>query len=312
MPTTKVARFFTILDSTNAEAIRLLRDHPLPPAWSSIRADYQTAGRGQATNTWFASPGQNLLFSVILYPELGAEEVFRLTQGLSIAVVAALSSCDLGFEGGGARDGATTSTRKNTAQKEGTAPARSARIGASAKKNIPFSFPISPDTDWLARATQSGLRIKWPNDIYLHDKKLAGMLIQNSWQGQQLQWTVMGVGLNVNETQFPAELADKASSLRLAAGPDAAALDRTLIFDTIMAYLPPIFDAYVNSRRFDALSDIYHQLLYRQGEMHRFRRLPEGATFVARVEGVTPAGLLKLQHPQGPTELFDLKTIAFL
>lgn len=274
-----------------------MREPPLPPAWSSIRAEYQTAGRGQATNTWFSSSGQNLLFSVILYPQLGAEAVFRLTQGLSIAVVAALSAGIAGFGGAVGRNEAPVFGVKNMAQNEGTAPA---------------FLPSAPNKDWLALATQSGLRIKWPNDIYLHDKKLAGMLIQNSWQGQQLQWTVMGVGLNVNETQFPAELATSASSLRLAAGPDAPALDRDAIFDTIMACLPAIFDAYVSSRRFDALDDIYHQLLYRQGETHRFRRLPEGTTFTARLEGVTPAGLLKLQHPQGPTELFDLKTIAFL
>lgn len=306
MPTTKVAHFFTILDSTNAEAIRSLRLQPPPAAWSSIRAGYQTAGRGQAGNNWFSSPGQNLLFSVILYPSLEAGEVFRLTQGLSIALVAALSSYGFGFDDGDNLAQTHPFAGANTAQKEGLAP-------ALAKKNsLPQPLASALPNNWLTKATQSKIRIKWPNDIYLQDKKLAGMLLQNSWQGQQLQWTVMGVGLNVNEIQFPTEIASKATSLRLAAGKGAPELDSTAIFDRILAILPAIFDTYIAPRHFDALHEAYQQLLYRQGQIHRFRRLPQGTTFTARLQGVNQYGLLELQHTNGQTELFDLKTIAFL
>lgn len=304
MSATKVARFFSTLDSTNAEAIRFLRQQPLPAAWSSIRTDYQTAGRGQAGNSWFSSVGQNLLFSVILYPQLEPKDVFRLTQGLSIALVAALSSCSFGFGSSKKPVPLQAPIGGGTAQKENLAP-------ALAKKNIAATLPLSLPNNWLEQASQSGICIKWPNDIYLQGKKLAGMLIQNSWQGQQLQWTVMGVGLNVNETQFPAELASKATSLRMASN-QAGEINKTALFDTILAYLPLIFDTYVTPRRFDALHEAYHRLLYRQGGEHSFRRLPQGTIFTARLQGVTPQGLLLLQHPNGQTELFDLKTIAFL
>ncbi len=46
------------------------------------------------------------------------------------------------------------------------------------------------------------LTIKWPNDIYINDRKLAGILIQNQWQGSSLRSTVIGIGLNVNQTSF--------------------------------------------------------------------------------------------------------------
>lgn len=61
------------------------------------------------------------------------------------------------------------------------------------------------------------LAIKWPNDIYLEDKKLCGILIENSLSGTTVQYSILGIGMNINESQFPPEIPN-AISLLMATG----------------------------------------------------------------------------------------------
>ena len=61
----------------------------------------------------------------------------------------------------------------------------------------------------------SGLSIKWPNDVLINNKKLAGVLTENTFQGSRLQSTILGIGWNVNEQNFPTELSEVATSLAL-------------------------------------------------------------------------------------------------
>jgi BirA family biotin operon repressor/biotin-[acetyl-CoA-carboxylase] ligase len=70
---------------------------------------------------------------------------------------------------------------------------------------------------WLNKQFNLEAKIKWPNDIYIGDKKLAGILIENSIQGKEIKSSVIGIGINVNTPEFPAELA-RAISLRQANG----------------------------------------------------------------------------------------------
>ncbi|MDX1906842.1 MAG: biotin--[acetyl-CoA-carboxylase] ligase [Bacteroidia bacterium] len=60
--------------------------------------------------------------------------------------------------------------------------------------------------------------VKWPNDILVNRRKVAGILIENQLAGARVQAAVIGIGLNVNQTQFPPEIADRATSLSLEAG----------------------------------------------------------------------------------------------
>ncbi len=57
----------------------------------------------------------------------------------------------------------------------------------------------------------SGIAIKWPNDLYLHDRKLAGILIENALAGQYVQHLILGIGVNVNETSFSPDLPNPVS-----------------------------------------------------------------------------------------------------
>ena len=53
--------------------------------------------------------------------------------------------------------------------------------------------------------------IKWPNDIYVSGKKICGILIENSLKGQTIDWTIIGIGLNVNQFNFPVNLPNPTS-----------------------------------------------------------------------------------------------------
>ena len=64
------------------------------------------------------------------------------------------------------------------------------------------------------------VKLKWPNDLYAGYRKLGGILIEHSVMGEQISHTVAGVGLNVNQTEFPEELPNPVSLALLGAGPD--------------------------------------------------------------------------------------------
>jgi BirA family transcriptional regulator, biotin operon repressor / biotin---[acetyl-CoA-carboxylase] ligase len=58
--------------------------------------------------------------------------------------------------------------------------------------------------DFFSRHTSESVRIKWPNDIFINDSKAGGILIENLIQGHLWQWSVIGLGMNINQVQFEA------------------------------------------------------------------------------------------------------------
>jgi BirA family biotin operon repressor/biotin-[acetyl-CoA-carboxylase] ligase len=58
-------------------------------------------------------------------------------------------------------------------------------------------------SDLFRRHAPEGTLIKWPNDIYWGDRKAGGILIENVYRGKEWQWSVLGIGMNINQIQFP-------------------------------------------------------------------------------------------------------------
>ena len=139
------------IDETHSTSslLRETYDDSLPHLFT-IRTDFQTAGRGQAGNSWESEKGKNLLFSTLLrYPEVEAANQWRLSMLVAVAVREAIVSI-----------------------------------------LSPLASRLSP------------LTIKWPNDIYYNDQKLVGILIENTLSGRHIAYTIAGVGVNVNQTQW--------------------------------------------------------------------------------------------------------------
>jgi BirA family biotin operon repressor/biotin-[acetyl-CoA-carboxylase] ligase len=145
--------------------------------------------------------------------------------------------------------------------------------------------------------------IKWPNDIYWRDRKAGGILIENIMTGDKWTWAVAGIGININQTQFPAELPNPVSLKQITGKQhDTVMLARELCADIagLSSNLP--------ANDFTALLKIYNQYLYR---INRKTKLRKGSrVFEALIKGVTPSGELVANH--GIDETFAFGQVEWL
>lgn len=94
----------------------------------------------------------------------------------------------------------------------------------------------------IARAVEHsvGLTVecRWPNDLLLHGKKFCGILIENSFQQSGLSYSVIGAGINVNQAEFPPEIADRATSL---SRESRRAPERDKVFQSVLSELDAMY-----------------------------------------------------------------------
>jgi BirA family biotin operon repressor/biotin-[acetyl-CoA-carboxylase] ligase len=160
--------------------------------------------------------------------------------------------------------------------------------------------------DTAATFCPGRVEVKWPNDVYLNGRKIAGTLIQNSLSGSHLQWSVVGIGLNVNEMSFPADLPNAASLAQACGHPlDLEAVRQGLLVNLEKRYL----SLKANSARIRA---DYLQKLYQYQSWHTYRDLRKQQFFRGQIIGVEKSGKLAIQSELGSVEYFDLKEVGFL
>lgn len=94
--------------------------------------------------------------------------------------------------------------------------------------------------------------IKWPNDVILGSKKLCGILTEMAAQSDRIDYVIIGIGINVNNISFPDEIAEKAVSLRMAAG---SPIDRSEFFACVINKLDRVIGDFLISLSID---DIAH------------------------------------------------------
>jgi BirA family biotin operon repressor/biotin-[acetyl-CoA-carboxylase] ligase len=148
------------------------------------------------------------------------------------------------------------------------------------------------------------LTIKWPNDIFHKDRKLAGILIENAWQGSQWNLSIVGIGVNVNGMEFPA-FQTAATSLRQAA---QAKLDLGIgqLAEDIAVN---VLNWYRNQSPKE-VEAYYHRYLYAKGVYRCF--VAGGKHFTAAIKGVTPDGSLQLFDSSGDVVPFSHGNVQFV
>ena len=237
--------------------LRELYTEELPHLYT-IRTDFQTAGRGQAGNSWESEEGKNLLFSALLrYNNIRATEQWRLSMLVAVALWDVLS------------------------------------------KYLP----------------QEQLSIKWPNDIYFGDKKLVGILIENSLSGQYVGYSIAGIGLNINQTEWRSN-APNPISMKQITGQEYKAEE--LMNEWVHAM------ANWEAQSTEAIQTAYLQHLYRREGWHTYveREVSvaptaiaqsgiEGA-FLAMFAGITPQGELILRTTNNEEKTYHFKQIRFV
>lgn len=159
--------------------------------------------------------------------------------------------------------------------------------------------------DGLIHCNIPNLVVKWPNDIYADDRKLGGILIQNTLGGNKISASVAGIGINLNQTNFDPSLPNP-GSVQLATGKH---YDR----ETVMTILCSTIEArYLMLRRGaqQELLEDYYKVLYRFRIMAAYER-KNGSRFEGKITGITKEGYLKIELNNGEVEQFNLKEVGF-
>ncbi|MCD8186791.1 MAG: biotin--[acetyl-CoA-carboxylase] ligase [Rikenellaceae bacterium] len=148
--------------------------------------------------------------------------------------------------------------------------------------------------------------IKWPNDIYIADQKVAGILIENDLLGACITRSILGVGLNVNQTEFDPVLPNPVS-LRMVSG---RTVDRLELLQDIIVRVLHGYQQWDRGVR-ERIDAAYDRSLYRRKGTHPFRE-PEGPVFWASIETVLPSGELVLLRDSGVKKSYLFKEVEFM
>ena len=244
-----------------------------------VTAEFQTAGRGAGTNTWESERSQNLLFSLVVYPrQLQANQMFALSEVTALAIRDALCSI-VKVQGS-------------------NIPSSFGGVGGGFNvqgSNIPSSFG----------GVGGGFSIKWPNDIYWNNRKAVGMLIENDLRGKWVHRSIIGVGVNINQTRFLSDAPNPVSLAQILGHEE----DRNQVLDNIMQRFIYYYGI-MEEERYGELHQLYMQHLYRKDTLHSYS--DEGGIFRARIRDVEPTGHLILEDENGEQRRYDFKEVRFL
>ncbi|MEO6151490.1 MAG: biotin--[acetyl-CoA-carboxylase] ligase [Mucilaginibacter sp.] len=150
----------------------------------------------------------------------------------------------------------------------------------------------------------TALKIKWPNDIYYADKKLGGILIKNVVQGDKIKHAIIGIGINVNQVNFPPHVPNPASIKQIL----HKDYDLRLLLSEICSHIEAGY-LKLKAGHIEALREDYLNNLYWLNETRNFQS--NSTIFAGIIKNVKPSGLLVV-HKDGEDVTFNIKEIEFL
>lgn len=142
--------------------------------------------------------------------------------------------------------------------------------------------------------------VKWPNDIYVGDRKIAGILIENSLQGSAIESSIAGIGVNVNQRIFVSDAPNPVSLFQL-----------TGRMYNVEQLIEDIADNILNNLQRSPLEvhAEYKGRLWRRDGYHCYST-PDGLRFDACIGDVAPSGLLLLRPVDGEPKWFAFKEVS--
>ncbi|MBC7937070.1 MAG: biotin--[acetyl-CoA-carboxylase] ligase [Rhizobacter sp.] len=140
--------------------------------------------------------------------------------------------------------------------------------------------------DFLEKITGEKFYIKWPNDLYWRDRKTGGILIENKYTGENWNWAVIGIGINVNQTMFSGDL-NKAVSLKEVSGKEQFEPQR--LASELHEYMLEIINT-ATEASFPEIMERYNSLLYKKEESVKLKK--DNAVFSTTVRSVNSYGQL--------------------
>lgn len=152
----------------------------------------------------------------------------------------------------------------------------------------------------------SDIRIKWPNDIYMEDKKIAGMLIENDVQGKNILHSIIGIGLNINQESFPDNLPNPVSLLQIT----GVEHDRDYLLDIFIREFFLLYREFQKGNIAEIEKE-YMLDLYRVNDYYWFEN--SKGSFRAKIDRVLPSGHLILKTIGDDSERkYAFKEVSFI
>lgn len=174
-----------------------------------------------------------------------------------------------------------------------------------AGKQFYLSMVVSLALVHLLKTHLEGVKIKWPNDIYADNKKIAGILIEQSVKGSFIESSVVGIGLNVNQVTFLSD-APNPVSIRQITG---KIYDLNVILDEFF-HAFEYWYSLLNQKNFHKIETEYIRNLFRINEWQNYGAA--GKEFSARMLGVGEFGQLQLELHSGEIKSFQFKEVEFI
>jgi BirA family biotin operon repressor/biotin-[acetyl-CoA-carboxylase] ligase len=157
-------------------------------------------------------------------------------------------------------------------------------------------------TDYLQNYFGQEVKIKWPNDILIHAKKVCGILIENQLSGVQVTQSIIGIGLNVNQTQF--EIATAASMAALA----NRDFDLSIELEKLLSCLEKRYMQLKQMKK-EGMQKAYLERMHWRNELHVFSSHNE--KFQGMIRGISENGRLQIEVDK-TIRTFDLKEVSYL
>lgn len=148
--------------------------------------------------------------------------------------------------------------------------------------------------------------VKWPNDIYVGSRKIAGILIENSIMGDQLTTSIIGIGLNVNQTLFLSDAPNPVSMAQIS----RRKFHLGEVANTVGGELEKRLGSLAAG---ESMHDEYKSRLWRSdGRHYPFKETAGGEEFTARIADVGESGHLILELSDGCRRKYAFKEVAYL
>jgi BirA family biotin operon repressor/biotin-[acetyl-CoA-carboxylase] ligase len=158
--------------------------------------------------------------------------------------------------------------------------------------------------EFLKREVE-GVSIKWPNDIYVDRKKIAGILIENTIKGTTLFSSVLGIGLNLNQEKFMSD-APNPISLKQLTGKN---YNIENVVSEILEFIQGWYSK-MHAGNYTAIDSAYFSNLFRRDEWSKYSK--DGIQFEAKIVGIGEFGQLQLEKRDGLISEFVFKEIEFV
>lgn len=163
--------------------------------------------------------------------------------------------------------------------------------------------------EMMGEAYADHIRIKWPNDIYYKDKKMAGILIENDLIGSTIQNSIIGVGIDVNQAIFVSDAPNPISMVNIS----GTEYNCTDLLNSIITKFATMLEALQNNTK-DYTEHIFQEymntLFRNDGNSYRFK--DAAGDFTARITAVDRTGRITLTDTSGSQRRYEFKEVSFI